>query len=192
MKLFLMLTVVLSTACVQFKGNLNVDQHLMYKKNNSTQLLLAGDYKASAKMKEDKIVLKLDGTFEKHKMTLNFPKNSQLPTTNGDIDFSGQQINQPFAVKGHLATAITRTTEVTATERCSLNIATYDCMGSGYSYCHGRTVWGVRKVRYYETTTTHNLFLNLIQEETEKATLNATEIKKAKIYTYTGLCSRYL
>jgi hypothetical protein len=200
MKHILALVLVLSASCVKVQGNLKVDEHVLYNKNGRSKVLLAGDYKANVTIKKEELKLKLKGNLENHRLTLKFPKGTVLPSTNGEISVSAQDLKQPFALAGNVKTDVTRSELVTTTERCSINVGMYDCDWGGgyydgrggyygpYSYCHGRVLDGERDVRYFNDTTTRTLSLQLLQEESSKATFTGVDVDVKRVYQFRGVC----
>ncbi len=195
--LLLALMVLPLTACLKLDGNLNVKEHLVYKKGEKVELLMKGDYVATAKLTKSKVALKLKGPFATKKLTLKFPEGTVLPQDQGTFSFTAEQVGQPFAVEGELSKDVARSETVTATEFCSLG--NYDFCDGGwgmdgryrgpYSYCGSRTVRGTRQVRYHNLTTTSDFTLELVQEADVKATFNGTAVDVKKVYEFYGVCS---
>jgi len=198
--LMLVSLLALMFGCKQFDGQLNVNSHLVYKKGNSSEVVLAGEYTASVKVKgSDKLVLKLQNDFEKKKMVLDLPKGTILPSGNGDLSFSAEDLNQPFAVNGSVNTAVTYSDVVETTERCALYGSSYcpyavtsianNVLYPNYAYhCGPSTRWGERAVKYRTVMTKKGLSLVLVQNEVAKAKFEGSEYSEKKEYLFYGSC----
>ncbi|HAZ14813.1 MAG: hypothetical protein A2X86_22180 [Bdellovibrionales bacterium GWA2_49_15] len=183
----------LFTGCLRVNGTMNVKEHLIYKNNARTQVLLAGEYQARATVKgQDKIVIYLNNDFEKKQITLKFPEGTVLPRSNGDFSVSSAQLNQPFAVAGKLLNEVQNGDVIEAQETCRIYEGTEcDTFAYGPSYpnrCHPVYVTGERDVKFRTVTTVKTLSFSVTQEGQNKANFSGKNVDAAKEYLFIGPC----
>jgi|GEM_PF-4600296 len=188
--------ILLSTSCIKLTGKMDVVDHVVFKKNGKTDVLLAGNYEATVTLKRDnKIVLRAQNQFEKKKMSLTLPKGSTLPTTEGEFTYTSTQLGQPFDLVGAVKTEVKKSDLVETTESCRVYVGYDYCgpignggFGNGRAYCGPDSLPGTRNVKFQLITTTKRFVAKIAQKQVEKAQFTGENVDVKKDYLHVGVC----
>ncbi len=202
------LILILLVGCKSYQGEMNVTDHLIYKNTKGkTQVLVIGDYTTKVKVNKKKsITIKAKNIFEDVKIKLNLPKSinnflsSDDSTSTTRIDLPKNITGQPFSVQGELKIETTAGEPITETQSCS-NSPRWD-IDCGWQYedvipgrpGYGPNTWcnsiplGTRDVTYRLDQITSTVRLELSNDETPNAFINASSVKEEKVLLTVSKC----
>lgn len=130
--LFVILTTLLFTSCVNTKGTFVAKENLVFKKKKifSSRTkdvhVSAGKYKATLKFKtKKKLKLILNGV--DNKIIFNIPKGTLLPSNNGTLNLTAGQTKQPYDLFGDVHTEYSSSGQQSSYESCTWTTYRREC-----------------------------------------------------------------
>ena len=184
------------------------------KKIKKPVTIPAGQYKGEFKISSKKTTkLKfhnVPGQKKKAIIEFSIPKDAKLPTVSGTFYLTAQQVKQPYAIAGSLATEYSQSGQTNTYESCTYYVEEYICRtkyerrcrtrrdGSEYcrdvprQVCRYETVSrnGSQDVSYHYSYTQRDFVVNLVNPATkaQASTFTGRHNSSKKVYDYKGTC----
>ncbi|MES2854734.1 MAG: hypothetical protein V4692_02670 [Bdellovibrionota bacterium] len=189
------------SACDEIGGTLSVSKPIVLKlKKEKTLTLAPGSYKTSIEVdsKDRQIEVEVKVGEKKQKTKIVIPGSKPLPTRNGSLEMSAQELGQAFGLSGEVQTDVDYSSPTRAVESCTYTIQRRECEtvihpdGRRERVCRIRdvSVSGRQNVEYhhqYTTVTAQMRFLNASSGKID-AQFDGSEHSSSKIYDYVGEC----
>jgi len=201
----LLVFATLSTSCVRLNGQLDIKQAMSAKKKSgflnrkTKEIKIQPDlYAAELKVNGSKnFTLKLEG-HENVLIPLKSEKNLNVPS-NGIVEISHNDINQPFDIKGNIKTDVSHSGVIDSFEDCTRTVTENRCTKicemseSGCRIdCKDEVseIQGRRHVAFHFRTTQRDLFINFFKIEKPEvlATFTGTDTQVDRVVDFEGLC----
>lgn len=197
----------LATSCLNLEGNLRVHEAFNVKKKGGflnrklKDVTLAPDtYRATLKMKSDKKLNLEIKNVDGKDITLPIKSEDEMNLpSNGKFAISHEKIGQPFDVVGVMNTDVHVSDTTYAVETCSWTETEKRCERvctkeplECRNVCEEITITheGRRDVSYHYVTTTRDIGLDLIRENSTAhvASFNGRDVNSNKVYEFEGIC----
>lgn len=193
----------MTVSCVSLDGQLDVKQVMGAKKKSgflhlkTTEIKIQPDlYKAELKINSDKsYTLKLSG-HENIIIPIKGTKELNVPT-NGHVSISHNEINQPFDLKGEIATDIEDSTRINTVEECTRSFTENHCnkiceLSTCKIVCKDEvvTIIGRHELSYHYRTINRDLNIEFLKADRPEvlATFHGTDSQMDRVIDYTGIC----
>lgn len=180
--------VLCSCQDVDLIGNLIINQNLTVlketNKSPSPYELTAGEYKATAKLRDQNSTLYLVINDNKMNPTIKFDVPMQIPTEQGEFSITPTQGGQPFGLHGIIKSNFQDSNPIHQWEICPNS----NC-GLNYPYCQpDGTARYQRVVFHFHTTQTHYDVKMVRADNTEAGSFHAEGEYSEKVYDFRGNC----
>ena len=183
--LFLALILV---SCETISGNFTALNELVFKDGVKVP---AGVHKAKIKAKKRSLTLEFSKDL---KVKFNIPKNTDLPTRNGEIILSQNDVKQPFDIQGNVATNVSDSESRRDYESCTYRepqrVCYRDNQGRTRCYTEYRDIRGYRNVQYRLRTEDKKLSISLQTPGTNilAGHFEGNDVSRFRVYEYEGIC----
>ncbi len=198
-KSLIVLTILCLISCEEYKGQLNLNDHLDLAKDSS---ISAGNYKAELKIKsERKIKVTLKNEKEKKSFTLKLSERAKLPR-DGYFHIHPEDNNQNLELSGKSFSNVLNTRTYAQTLSCEILIPRRFCERR-CRRVNRRTVCrrvcqvryisrpGIQDFEYEEVTTKHNLDLQIYNSSNKViGTLLSSRLSRDTQEIYRSRCYR--
>lgn len=189
-KLFIVLNLLILSACDPFEGVILVKQQMVVKSNMMEDVIVpVGDYGAQLEfISRDQIRLNLKINGKKKELNLYLPKKLNLPD-NGAFTVSSKDLGQNFAAQGKSRTVATDSQVQRGWEQCTYQRSEVVCYPQG-CYNEWRTVYGQQQVEYFDRISNQKISVNFVNEQNASLLSNFSGERNLseRIYTYKGMC----
>ena len=200
----LMVVSLMSTSCVTLNGQLDVKQTMAAKKKSgflnlkTTEIQIQPDlYSAELKINSDKsYTLKLSG-HENILIPIKSSKDLNVPS-NGHVAISHNDINQPFDVRGEIATDVQDSSSTQAIEDCTFTVTENHCQkicdkpDACSIVCKDEqmTINGRHEVAYHYRSTHRDLSIDFLKADKPEVlgSFHGTDTATERINDYSGVC----
>lgn len=197
-----------AAACVDYKGNFEAEQDLIFVHstmfgNERTRVVPAGSYNTEFRFQRfsDKVRFSLKGSQEID-IKINIPSNVNIPRE-GYFYLTAEQTGQRYDLEGELFSDSSRSRVYDRVETCHITVYETRCdtvcnpsRPNGTPVCYPVcrqvpvTRTGYRDVIYYYEDTLSQLELTVLDRNTgeQLGTYNGSDMDSRKVYTYRGSC----